>query len=61
MTVAILLALAGLVLVGLGMSRGNPVALVVGALLVADSMLFYIVFGPAATFSRDVIQGLRGS
>ncbi|MHB8621369.1 MAG: hypothetical protein ACYDAG_17700 [Chloroflexota bacterium] len=46
MMVAVLLALAGLVLIGLGVSRGQPVALIVGAVLLADSLLMYALFGP---------------
>ncbi|MFI5268543.1 MAG: hypothetical protein ACHQ7M_14315 [Chloroflexota bacterium] len=52
MSVVALLALAGLVLLGTGFARGNPIALVVGGVLLADAMALYIIFGPAAQTAR---------
>lgn len=52
MSVVALLVLAGLVLVGTGFARGNPIALVIGCVLLVDAMALYIIFGPAAQTAR---------
>lgn len=54
MSVVALLVLAGLVLLGMGFVRGNPVALVIGGVLLADAMALYIIFGPAAQTARTL-------
>ena len=56
MTIPLLLAIAGLVLLATGFTRGNPVALIVGGVLLADAMALYVVFGPAADFARTLIH-----
>lgn len=56
MTVVLLFALAGLLLLGGGFSRGNSLAAVAGAFLLADAMVLYIIFGPAAAFARTLFH-----
>jgi hypothetical protein len=51
-TVAILFALAGLVLTITGFSRGSTAALVIGCVLMANALLFYLMLGPVAAASR---------
>ena len=57
MSIVVLLALVGLILLGTGFSRGNAVALVVGGVLLADAMAFYVIFGPAAQAARTILLG----
>lgn len=54
MGVVAVLILAGLILVGTGFSRGNAIALIVGAVLLADAMALYVIFGPAAQAARTI-------
>ena len=54
MGVVALLILAGLILVGTGFSRGNAIALIVGGVLLADAMAFYVIFGPAAQVAKTI-------
>ena len=54
MGIVALLILAGLILVGTGFSRGNAIALIVGGVLLADAMAFYVIFGPAAQVARTI-------
>jgi len=51
-----LLALAGLLLLGTGFSRGNFVALLLGGVLLADAMALYVIFGPATTALRTLFS-----
>jgi hypothetical protein len=51
-TIAILLAAVGLILSIIGFSRGNMAAVVIGSVLMADALLFYVELGPAAAASR---------
>ena len=55
MSIVALLILSGLVLMGIGFSRGNPIALVIGGVLLADAMALYIIFGPAAQAARTIL------
>ena len=57
MILVALLVLTAVAVLGYGFVRSNTVALVVGAVLLADAMLFYIVFGPAAAFVRSIVGG----
>ncbi|HVA23706.1 MAG TPA: hypothetical protein VMW62_04865 [Chloroflexota bacterium] len=54
MSVVAVLILSGIVLMGIGFSRGNPIALVVGGVLLADAMALYVIFGPAAQAARTI-------
>jgi len=56
MTIVLLLALAGLLLLGTGFSRGNFVALLLGGVLLADAMALYVIFGPATTALRTLFS-----
>ena len=61
MSIVVLLALAGLILLGAGFTRGNGVALVLGAVLLADAMALYVIFGPAAQAARSIFLGGAGA
>jgi hypothetical protein len=53
-SIVALLVVAGLILVGTGFTRGNAAALVLGAVLLADAMALYVIFGPAADAARTI-------
>lgn len=57
MSVVALFAIVGLLLVGTGLSRGNAIALIIGGVLLADSMALYVIFGPATQFARALLGG----
>ena len=54
MSIVALLVVAGLILVGTGFARGNPIALIVGGVLMADAMALYVIFGPASQLARTI-------
>ena len=56
MSIVVLLILVGLLLTGTGLARGNGLALVIGGVLMADAMVFYVIFGPAAQASRAIFR-----
>jgi len=56
LSITLLLVLAGIVLLGIGASRGNVIALVIGGLLLADAMALYVIFGPAADLARTLFR-----
>jgi hypothetical protein len=48
MTIVALLVIVGVILLGIGLVRGNMASLVLGGVLLADALALYVIFGPAA-------------
>ena len=54
MSIVPLLLIAGLVLLGVGLARGNGAFLVLAGVLLADALALYVIFGPAAQAVRTI-------
>ena len=46
---------SSLVLLAVGFSRGNLVALIVGGIMLSEAMLMFLYFGPATEAARSLL------
>ena len=51
-----LLVVSGIVLLAYGFAKSSKAALVIGAILLADAVFFYVIFGLATRFFRTVLK-----
>jgi len=54
-TIAIILNIIGFVLLAVGFSRGNLMALIVGGIMLSEAMLMFLYFGPATEAARSLL------
>ncbi len=54
MTIAVVLNIIGFVLLLVGFSRGKLLALVLGGIILAESMALYVFFGPLTEAARNL-------
>lgn len=54
MSIVALLLLVGIILLGVGLVRGNGAWLVLAGVLLADALALYVIFGPAAQTLRTI-------